>query len=642
VGPGMFLSCTSMNGITIPNSVTNIGDYAFAGTILAKVILPVNLINIGQYAFAGTVLTNVALPVNLASIGAGAFSQTRVASFTIPGGVTNIGVNAFSLCARLTNITVAATNSYYSSLNGVLFDLSQATLLAYPDALGGAYALPGSVDDIAEGAFAGCSLASVTIDSGVTNIGESAFYDSGNLAALYFEGNAPVTDPTAFDGDANAIIYYLPGATGWSSPFAGLTAVLAEVVTWANPASILYGAPLTTNQLDAVADVPGSFTYTPTNGSVLAAGAYTLSVVFTPSNTVYYGNVTNTASLVVLPAPLTITASNASKTYGATLTFAGTEFAVSGLVNGDTVTSVTLTSAGAAATAAVNGSAYAIMPSAAQPASLTNNYLITYQNGQLTINPAGAAIVSGLTANNKVYDGTTSATLSSNNVVFSGIVNGDTVSLNTNGYAANFASDGVGSGLAVAVSGLTLTGASATNYTLAQPTNLSANITAAPATIVSGLTANNKVYDGTTTATLNSNNVALSGVFAGDTVNLDTNGYVANFASANVGNGIAVTVSGLTLSGANATNYALTQPTGLTANITSATPPSLQISASKPNIIISWSTNATTYVLNKTASLARPVTWTPVTNSITVNGTNNTVTVNASSGVQFFELMKAP
>jgi trimeric autotransporter adhesin len=128
----------------------------------------------------------------------------------------------------------------------------------------------------------------------------------------------------------------------------------------------------------------------------------------------------------------------------------------------------------------------------------------------------------------------------------------------------------------------------------------------------------------------------------GDTVSLNTNGYAANFASAAVGNGIAVTVSGLTLSGPGAANYTLAQPTGLTANITSATPPSLQILASKPNIVISWTTNATAYVLNKTASLARPVTWTPATNSITVNGTNNTVTVNASSGVQFFELIETP
>jgi hypothetical protein len=87
----------------------------------------------------------------------------------------------------------------------------------------------------------------------------------------------------------------------------------------------------------------------------------------------------------------------------------------------------------------------------------------------------------------------------------------------------------------------------------------------------SGITANNKVYDGTTTATINLNNVVLVGVVGGDIVSLSPNGYTANFASAGVANNIGVTISGLTLTGANATNYTLTQPVGLTANIAAAT-----------------------------------------------------------------------
>src|SRR5207247_946477 len=160
--------------------------------------------------------------------------------------------------------------------------------------------------------------------------------------------------------------------------------------------------------------------------------------------------------------------------------------------------------------------------------------------------------------------------ISSNNVVFSSVVSGDTVTLATNGYTATFASPNVGTGTAVAVSGLTLGGASAANYTLTQPTSLVANITGKSLTISSGITANDKVYDGTTAATLSSNNVVLAGVVSGDVVSLVTNGYTATFASASVGNR-AVTVSGLTLTGSSAGNYTLTQPTGLTANITAAT-----------------------------------------------------------------------
>ena len=70
-------------------------------------------------------------------------------------------------------------------------------------------------------------------------------------------------------------------------------------------------------------------------------------------------------SLTVTTAALTITANSTTKTYGTTLTFAGTEFTDTGLINDDSVTSVTLTSAGAAPTATVDGSPYAIVPSAA-------------------------------------------------------------------------------------------------------------------------------------------------------------------------------------------------------------------------------------------------------------------------------------
>src|SRR6185295_11183725 len=110
------------------------------------------------------------------------------------------------------------------------------------------------------------------------------------------------------------------------------------------------------------------------------------------------------------------------------------------------------------------------------------------------------------------------------------------VSLSTNNYSATFASASMGA-QAVTVSGLTLTGSAASNYTLAQPSGLTANITAAAVTISSGITAENKVYDGNTSATIRSNNVVLAGVVAGDAsnVSLATNNYSATFASASVG-----------------------------------------------------------------------------------------------------------
>ncbi|MBI4265750.1 MAG: Ig-like domain repeat protein, partial [Acidobacteria bacterium] len=85
------------------------------------------------------------------------------------------------------------------------------------------------------------------------------------------------------------------------------------------------------------------------------------------------------------------TATDRTKTYGETVAFAGSEFTTVGLLNTDTVSSVTLTSAGAPGTASVGGSPYSIVPSAAVGAGL-GNYSITYVNGQLTVDPKPASV----------------------------------------------------------------------------------------------------------------------------------------------------------------------------------------------------------------------------------------------------------
>lgn len=89
-------------------------------------------------------------------------------------------------------------------------------------------------------------------------------------------------------------------------------------------------------------------------------------------------------SLVVNPAPLTITADNQSKQFGAPFTFSGQEFSASGLVNGDTVSSVSLSSPGAPANATVTGSPYAITASNAQGSGL-GNYSISYVDGAFSV-----------------------------------------------------------------------------------------------------------------------------------------------------------------------------------------------------------------------------------------------------------------
>ena len=164
-------------------------------------------------------------------------------------------------------------------------------------------------------------------------------------------------------------------------------------------------------------------------------------------------------------------------------------------------------------------------------------------------------------------------------------------------------------------------------------------VSPASISVASGIVADNKIYDRTTAATLSFNNVVLGGVVDGDAVALSTNGYAASFASAKPGHEIAVTVTGLTLTGTAATNYTFAQPNNLAADITL---PRVQVAGGSPDIVISWPSNAAAFVLNQTASLVPPATWSPMTNAITVNGTNNTVIISAQAGPAYFELISLP
>jgi|GEM_PF-5133930 len=178
-----------------------------------------------------------------------------------------------------------------------------------------------------------------------------------------------------------------------------------------------------------------------------------------------------------------------------------------------------------------------------------------------TITPK-ALTITGLTGTDKVYDGTTAASVSGT-VMLNGIVGSDDVTVSGTGTGL-FADKNVGTGKTITVSGYTLSGTKAGNYTLTQP-EATANITPKALT-VTGAAAQNKIYDGTTTATITGS--TLTGVISPDVVTVSGGG---TFASANAGTGISVT-GNLTLGGAGSGNYTLTQPTGLSADITKADP----------------------------------------------------------------------
>ena len=272
-----------------------------------------------------------------------------------------------------------------------------------------------------------------------------------------------------------------------------------------------------------------------------------------------------TYTITVAPAPLTIMPSaGQSKVYGAVVP--ALSYTPSGFVNGDTSSLLTGALGTTATTASPVSGTYTFTLGTLSAGS---NYSLAIAANAPTFAVTPAPLtVSGITASAKVYDATTSATLTGlDSAYLNGVIGADSVSLVTTGANGTFASKDVASNIVVLISGLSLGGAQASDYSLTPPTTI-ATITPAMLT-VSGITAVNKVYDATIAATLNTSGATLVNKFPGDSVTLNTGSATGTFDSKDVGTGKPVAVSGLTIDGAQAFDYALVQPT-TTANITQA------------------------------------------------------------------------
>ena len=194
IGDYTFYGCTGLTSVTIPKSVTSIGGYAFYNcTGLTSVTISKSVNSIGGFAFYNCIgLTSITIPNSVTSIGESAFYKcTNLSSVVIPTSVTSIGCHAFYLIKNIIYSGTASGNPWGAfAVNGyidgdfIYSDNTKKTLEAYIGTATNVTIL-NSVSSINENAFYDCTdLTSVTIPNSVTTIGEQAFYNCTGLTSI--------------------------------------------------------------------------------------------------------------------------------------------------------------------------------------------------------------------------------------------------------------------------------------------------------------------------------------------------------------------------------------------------------------------------------------------------------------------------
>ena len=254
IGSSAFSGCSSLTSVTIPNSVTSIGDYAFSGSGLTSITIPnsvtsiddnafdgcIGLIavtlnnnaivsksytfssnikrifgnqvkeyilgnevtSIGDYAFSGSFLTSITIPNSVTSIGDDAFYKCMdLTSITIPNSVTSIGDDAFRGCMDLTAVNIP--NSVTSIGNYAFENCSGLTSIT----------IPNSVTSIGIRAFSGCSgLTAVIIPNSWTSIGIGAFSGCSGLTSITIPNSVTIIGSEAFNGRSGLTSITIPNS----------------------------------------------------------------------------------------------------------------------------------------------------------------------------------------------------------------------------------------------------------------------------------------------------------------------------------------------------------------------------------------------------------------------------------------------
>jgi autotransporter-associated beta strand protein len=483
--------------------------------------------------------------------GAGMLGSTSATTGTYAGAITNNAILTYSsTSAQTLSGILSGTGTLNENGPGAL-TLTNVNMFSGNTAInGGTLALSGA------GSLASSSLI----------IGPAGTFDVSSLTATtYTMGGATFTAAGAgatIKGASGGSVSMgsLPINLSYNGSTPALTVSQGSLLLNGNVFTI-NGAPLAVGNYTIILGNVSGTVQSSAGGTAIGAGtAGALAInagnlVLTISTAT--GTILTGGAPITYGSPVSITATvNPAPTNGESVIFYtnGIPLVTNALTSGATILSVSNLPAGTYSVTATYVGDATNAPSTSQPLSqVVNPATLTY-----TATPTSQAYGS----TNTNFLGTVT-----------GFVNNDSLATATAGTPAFTSTTTSASPIGKYV--ITGSGLSAANYTFVQAgANATAlTITAAPVTIVSGITATNKLYDGTTAATLSlSNTVVLSGLAGSDatTVTLATNGYLASFANAYVATSVTVTVSGLTLTNGDYTNYTLTQPV-LNASILPAT-----------------------------------------------------------------------
>ncbi|MCL2139390.1 MAG: leucine-rich repeat domain-containing protein, partial [Treponema sp.] len=205
IGDSAFSRCSALASVSIGNNVSAIGNSAFSEcSNLGSIVIPDSVTSIGDSAFSRcSALASANIGNNVSAIGNSVFFEcSNLGSIIIPDSVTSIGNSVFNGCNSLAAIDASPGNTMYSSIDGVLYNKTAASLIRYPIGKTTAmYNIPNSVSSIENEAFRSCSkLTSVIMPGNVTNIGDSAFNGCVGLTTVTIPDNVTNIGDYAFNG----------------------------------------------------------------------------------------------------------------------------------------------------------------------------------------------------------------------------------------------------------------------------------------------------------------------------------------------------------------------------------------------------------------------------------------------------------